>query len=93
MVRSVEFELAKYVPLHLPYPRLVHSTFSETIVVYTEVFYAWSFSKGKCRCQVLAETLLLLLGWAHVGKKDLFKTSDFYHAVRKKKMAGVWYLE
>jgi len=45
------------------------------------------------RQKVLAETLLLLLlGWAHVGKEDLFKTSEFYHAVRKK-MAEVWDLE
>lgn len=29
---------------------------------------------------------------AHVGKKDIFKTSEFYHAVRKK-VTEVWYLE
>lgn len=91
MIRFVEFELAKCVPLQLPYPRLMHSEFSETIIVSTNVFRAWSFSKGKFHCQVLAETLLLL-GWAHEGKKDLFKTSEFYHEVRKR-MAEVWYLE
>lgn len=72
----------------------MHAQFSKTIVVYAEVFHVWSFSKTRFHCQVLAEGLLLLLGWAHVGKKDIFKTSECYHAVRKKKKkTEVWYLE